>query len=65
MNGPLHITFCEIDHYCNIYGIDRFSKKADFATFVKLLDNLWIEDYYEKEKKRKKAEETANKNKKK
>ena len=65
MNGPLHITFSEINHYCDIYGIESYTKKVDFADFVKLLDNLWIEDYYEKEKKRKKAEELSNKNKKK
>jgi hypothetical protein len=60
MAGPLHITFSEINHYCQIYGIDGYRKKIDFADYVKLLDTLWIEDYYEKEKEKKRKEETLN-----
>jgi len=64
MGGPLHITFSEINHYCQIYRIDGYKKKTDFTDFVKLLDVLWIEDYYEKENKRRDAEKRKSNNKK-
>lgn len=61
MAGPMHISFSEINHYCQLYGIDDYRKRIDFSDFVKLLDNLWIEDYYEKDKKKRLADEAANK----
>jgi len=63
MGGPLHIPFSEIAAYCHLYEIVDYRKKLDFADFVKMLDVLWIEDYYAKESKRKTAEERNNKKK--
>lgn len=63
MAGPLHITYSEINNYCELYSIKGYIKKSDFADHVRLLDNLWIEDYYEKEKKKRAAEDRKKNNK--
>lgn len=63
MAGPLHIMFSEIQAYCHLYDITESRKKEEFTDFVKMLDTLWIEDYYDKDKKRKEAEDRKRKNK--
>ena len=64
MGGPMHIPFSEISHYCQLYGIDSNNKRIFFANVTKVLDNIWIEDYYDKTNKVKQAEDRKNKTKK-
>lgn len=62
MAGPAHIQFAEMIHYCDFYSIKGFQKRIDFADYIRLLDNIWLDDFYEKEKKRRAEEDRKNNN---
>lgn len=46
LNGPLRITFAEIEAYCSLHGFDLM-KKQDFLYFIEMLDAKFM-DYVKK-----------------
>lgn len=48
MGGPLPITFTDMASYCYLRGINSLSEKEDLIYYMRLLDGMWIEDYYQK-----------------
>lgn len=49
MNGPLPISYSDIESYCHLRGIYSLTERERLLKFLDLLDQKWMGDFYEKQ----------------
>jgi hypothetical protein len=49
MNGPLPLTYADIEAYCNLRGIYTLYERQRLLRFLDLLDQEWMKDFYAKQ----------------